>query len=1003
MKIRLYIGIWLLACFGQVYGQSGHNFFNHFTIKDGLASNHVFCVWKDQHGWLWLGTMNGLQRFDGRNFRYYSKNTSDGLPPRPVYQILNDGNGNMWVKSGESYGIFNPENRSFQEVSFSDPVNREYGDFLWKDSLGNIYVVIKRKGIFVYDPHSQAFNTRSVHIGLPDGYRINSIYEDDQSGLFYITCMEGLILYDCHSGEIYSHKNNALAHPVLEKGDFNQMSGYFIDRDRNHWITYWPKDQAIVRYNEKTGDFFDFTHALITQKHEYSQIDASFQAQNSELWKFGFHSLFLFDSAADDFIDQRVDKLFFGVAYQMVEDEEGSVWLATDEGLFQISPKGREIQHQTLPNEVIDNGTLAIAEITGNTENEREFWLANWGKGILVMDQNFNIKNNDFLYSTAPGLLETKQTWQVLQDTINGLIWIGSQSGWLHIFNPVTGKSDFLNPPAVTNSTIRAISQDRKGNIWLGTQNGKIVKFPVNSPLSDSSFESVYDFKITITFLYFDDKDHLWIATSGKGIHQMMPETGEINLVLNNGQLSGNNFEKMIQLTDSIMVFGGDLLNLYNVYTQQNQVLSYADGLSSNKIQALLKDPSGHLWIYTPNGICRYYHKNNSVVQYDDRDGFTELEPDGFWGINAQDGRLVFLGFSSVFSFRPELFEANLPPKKPFITHLQLFDKELYIDSLVSEKKRTFTHQQNSFTFYYNISGFLQQKKLKYYHRLNGLEADWISADEDNKAVYSFLPPGKYLFEVKTENENGEPSESTGFAFSITPPFFETWWFRTLFIGFFCGVFAVIYRLHLNRILAVVDLRNRVARDLHDDMGSTLSTINILSTMAKAKLHTEPSKTSEYISKISDNSQRMMEAMDDIVWSIKPQNDSMDKIISRMRAFAGQLFEAKNILYTFEVDEHVLDVKLPMDARRDLFLIFKEAVNNLAKYSGSIEAVVHFSLKNNHLNMRVKDFGKGFDPAAADSGNGLSNMRKRAKNMNALLSIHSAREMGTEINLLVPL
>ncbi|MFC4872464.1 ligand-binding sensor domain-containing protein [Negadavirga shengliensis] len=1003
MKIRLYICIWFFICFGQVFAQSGRKFFNHFTTKDGLASNHVFCIWKDPQGTLWLGTMNGLQRYDGRFFRYYSISSPYGLPPAPVFQIMDDREGRIWIKSGESYGIFDPGNKSFQRIPFSDPTNREYGDFLWKDSEGDLHVVIKRKGVFSYDPENQHFNTGSAFVQLPEDYRINNIYEDQQSGLFYFTCVEGLVIFDKNSGEVYSRHNNPIAHPLLEKEDFYQMTGYFIDEERNHWITYWPDDQVILRFNEKTGEYADFSSSLVMHQSEYNQIDASFQTSGSILWKFGFHSLFLYDSISDGFVSQRTDKLIFGNAYQMVEDEEGSVWFATDEGLFQIPGKTGDIQHTLLPDEVTENGTVAVAEIDRKPKGKPEFWLANWGKGVLVYDHDFNQQPNDFLYTSAPNLSEIKQTWQVLQDSTHGKVWIGCQSGWLHLFDPATDQSFFINPPAVKNSTIRAIAQDKKGNVWLGTQNGKVVKFPVNSPVSATSFELVHNFNVTITFLYPDDKDNLWIATSGKGIHRMDLNTGEINLLLNDRVLSGNNMEKIIRLTDSVMVFGGDLLNLYNVYTRKNQVLSYAEGLSSNKIQALLTDPSGHLWIYTPNGICRYNPKNKSILRYESRDGFLGLEPDGFWGINTRDGRLLFLGFSSLFAFRPEMFEPELTPQKPFITYLQLFNKELYVDSLLSESKRTFGHQQNSFTFYYNTTGFLQQRKLKYYHRLINLETDWVSADEDNKAVYSYLPPGNYIFQVKTENEEGESSETVDFSFSITPPFFETWWFRTLLILLAGGIIAGAYRLHLNRMLAVVALRNRVARDLHDDMGSTLSTINILSSMAKTKLHTDPVKTSEYISKISDNSQRMMEAMDDIVWSIKPQNDSMDKIISRMRGFAAQLFEAKDINYTFEVEENVLEVKLPMDARRDLFLIFKEAVNNLAKYSGSKEAMVHFSLKNNKLNMRVKDYGRGFDPLSADSGNGLSNMKKRAQNMRAYLIIHSKVGNGSEIQLHVPL
>ena len=193
-----------------------------------------------------------------------------------------------------------------------------------------------------------------------------------------------------------------------------------------------------------------------------------------------------------------------------------------------------------------------------------------------------------------------------------------------------------------------------------------------------------------------------------------------------------------------------------------------------------------------------------------------------------------------------------------------------------------------------------------------------------------------------------------------------------------------------------------MARDLHDDMGSTLSTINILSTMAKSKLNSDNVKTSEYISKISENSQRMMEAMDDIVWSIKPMNDSMQKIIARMREYATNILEAKDIEVLFNIEEEVNDVKLDMEARRDFFLIFKEAVNNAAKYSKSEKVKISLLINNKQLTLEVIDDGEGFDVAHADSGNGLSNMQKRADAMQGRLQITSKKGSGTNVKLAVP-
>ncbi len=233
-----------------------------------------------------------------------------------------------------------------------------------------------------------------------------------------------------------------------------------------------------------------------------------------------------------------------------------------------------------------------------------------------------------------------------------------------------------------------------------------------------------------------------------------------------------------------------------------------------------------------------------------------------------------------------------------------------------------------------------------------GADKDWVKADGSQSVQYRLLPPGKYLFRVKVENLDGVANEEvTTLTILVKPHFWQTGWFVSLLLMMVAMVAYGMHRLRLKRILAVERIRGRVSRDLHDDMGSTLSTINILSSMAKAKLSTDIAKTAVYLGKISDNSQRMMEAMDDIVWAIKPDNDTMQKLIARMREFATSVLEAKDILIDFEADEALNDLKPDMEYRRDLFLLFKEAVNNAAKYSKSTKVTIRIAIENRRLVM----------------------------------------------------
>ena len=313
-------------------------------------------------------------------------------------------------------------------------------------------------------------------------------------------------------------------------------------------------------------------------------------------------------------------------------------------------------------------------------------------------------------------------------------------------------------------------------------------------------------------------------------------------------------------------------------------------------------------------------------------------------------------------------------------------------------------HNQNSITIEFAALSFLQKDKMIYYTKMEGIDDDWLRVDRYNVANYTLMSPGEYTFKVRCENGDGVPSKHiTSFKIQIRPPFWQQEWFIMLGILALAGLIYLAHRMRVRQLIQMEKVRGRIARDLHDDMGSTLSTINILSEMAKMKVDKDTEKTRDYISKISDNSNRMMGAMDDIVWSINPMNDNMQRITARMREFATSVLEAKNIEVSFKVDDKVNDFRLGMESRRDFFLIFKEAVNNIAKYSQGKRASIGIAIDGSRLVMTIKDDGVGFNVDQADSGNGLTNMQKRAESLKGTLAIESLPGVGTKVRLEAPL
>lgn len=271
------------------------------------------------------------------------------------------------------------------------------------------------------------------------------------------------------------------------------------------------------------------------------------------------------------------------------------------------------------------------------------------------------------------------------------------------------------------------------------------------------------------------------------------------------------------------------------------------------------------------------------------------------------------------------------------------------------------------------------------------------------QAVYQdpMWPGGGY---IHTGNGKGMAMQNvTGMMMQVQKPVWQKGWFYAVLALLIGGVIYVIHRLRVNQLLATEKVRRRIARDLHDDIGSTLTSINIMSSMAqRTAVQLDLAKTQDFLVKIGESTTRMMESMDDIVWSINPLNDSTPRVIARMREFTTGLLEARQIGLTFSIDEKIYSRKLKLESRHDFFMIYKEAITNIAKYARCTFVDVRIQLRKGRLVLRVQDDGVGFNVNDAGEGDGLMNMQRRAYRMNGQLSIQSQIGKGTVITLMFP-
>lgn len=498
---------------------------------------------------------------------------------------------------------------------------------------------------------------------------------------------------------------------------------------------------------------------------------------------------------------------------------------------------------------------------------------------------------------------------------------------------------------------ISTITEDENGDLWMGSLNGgglvkwdrKTDRFSIWRAHTPSAFE---DDRISV--IYADKHGSVWFNSGTNGLERYKISTGRFTN------------------------YGHD------------------QGLCSDIIQGLSGE-NGHIWIATVNGLSRFDEATGQFKTYTVADG---LPTNYFSYIRCSDDTVYAAGRMTFLYFDDHTPTARPRPPVTCITRVTVRGKALPPGT----SRARLPYNQNYIRFDFTGINLVKGSENKYAYRLQGVDTQWVSAGRVRYAVYTQLRPGTYTFSVISANGAGAWNRTPAtYAIVITPPFWSTGWF------YLSGAFLIFllvyafYRFRLRQVLKMQRVRDRIAADLHDDMGASLSNINILSTMALKRPKMEIPDVKRMIENIREDAQQMSEAIDDIVWTVNPRNDSFDRILSRMRYYASELFEAKGIHYEIDFPREVARTRLSMEKRRDLFLLFKEAVNNVVKHSGCTRAEIALTVWGHQMRLTLRDNGNGLSDCGQREGNGLRNMKLRAKNLGGRLTVTSEAGKGTSI------
>jgi signal transduction histidine kinase len=530
----------------------------------------------------------------------------------------------------------------------------------------------------------------------------------------------------------------------------------------------------------------------------------------------------------------------------------------------------------------------------------------------------------------------------------------------------VYGKAEGL----VTSPTPIAFCEDRLGNLWVGFyandlaryRNGHFTVFTTADGLPAGSIWSIF----------MDHEGRLWAATTEGGLARIdNPEEDHPRLV---------------------------------AYTTAEQ-------LSSNQIQAITEDQWGRIYALTDKGVDRLDPKTGGVKRYTSTAG---LAGSSHWGVAFRDrhGALWFGTLQGLSRLVPKPEEPASPPPVR-IAAIRVRGEPYPISELGESRLASLVlgPNENQIQIEFASFNFSVGDVLRYQYKLEGVDQDWSKITEQRTVNYATLSPGAYRFLVRCINWKGLVSrDAAEVDFRILPPIWLRWWFESFLAILIASAVYTLYRYRVQRLLELERVRARIAADLHDDIGSSLSGMAFLSEAVKHQIGDTHPEALAMAAEVAAMARGLADALSDVVWSIDPRRDDLHNLITRVRHFAARLFEAQGITFKFQVPPEPAKVKLAPEQRRHLFLILKEAIHNIARHAHCASALLTIAVADHRLEVAVEDNGCGFSAIPSSSpahgeqqGNGLNNMKLRAAQLGGQMSIDSAPGRGTHLKFTVPL
>jgi len=988
---------------GTAYGRDVSSLpYDVWQVEQGLEQNPVTSVVQTRDGYLWLGTYTGLLRFDGVRVTVFDSARTPGLRNSRVTSLYQDPAGVLWIghETGEATryctGEFQPAGRvaTWPGGAVEAITTDENGD-LWLLSDTGILVRMK-------DGHAVALpsgGSASRKVGL----------SRERGGKVWVagngrvaTLMRGELVpfgFDDPSGTNFFER----VVPAQDGGLWVMSSS---------WLRKWQDGRWVMDLGVCPCEAGYVTELLETRSGKLLAGTVR-------------DGLYLLTPGGEPLHFSRTNGLSHDWVRSLCEDHEGNIWVGTGGGLNALRP--RKVRMLSPPD--VWQGRAVLSFVVGRAGDA---WVGTEGAGL------YHRYGDQWTRFTEGSGLANLFVWSVLE-TKPGELYVGTWGGGL-----LVRRGDrFASPGDLSRVTapVVALYEGSQGELWIGTTLG-LYRYEAGKLTWSAGKEKLVSPDVRAITESADGA--LWFGMLGGGLGCL--KDGTLKQFRKQDGLSSDFVLALYPEDDGTLWVGTSDNGLCRLREGKFATISSRQGLLASIVSEIADDGSGNLWLGSHQGILRVSKADlnrcadgdtESVrcLSYGKAEGLTSQKCSGGFQPNVcqtTDGRLWFPTAKGLAVIDPGSFTTNTVPPPVVIEELLVEDQPVNIQTNRSADRPAGSRPElqipagkRRFEVRFTGLSFVAPDKVRFRHKLEGLEHEWSEAGTKRFAQYSYLPPGSYTFRViACNNDDVWNEEGASLSFVVLPQVRQTWWFKAALLALGTGAGAIVAmrvarrRVHrrleqLERQRALERERARIARDIHDDLGSSLTRISLLSQSALAELKDGQPAAAD-VNEIYTTARELTRAMDEIVWAVNPQHDTLDSLVAYLGRFAQNFLSAAGIRCRLDLPVHLPSRQLTAEIRHNTFLAFKEALNNVVKHAQASEVRISLELKPEGFMLVVADNGRGFqwdprtgqtEPATDGSrlagGNGLVNMQKRLEEIGGCCGWDTAPGEGTRAKLVI--